>query len=1223
MLLTHDSSDTAARFRILRRIGAGGMGEVFEAEDRQRAERVAIKTLPNLDAAAIYRLKQEFRALADVSHPNLIVLFELLGDGDSWCFTMELVDGVDFIAWVRPRAADGTAVDLPRLRSSFAQLVSAVHALHLAGKIHRDLKPSNVLVDRQGRVVVLDFGIAADFSARELQPTIETSIAGTAHYMAPEQAGEGTIGPSSDWYAVGVMMFEALTGRLPFEGNGIGVLVDKLTHDPPALDSVATGLPADLRDLCGRLLARASEDRPTEEEIVDIFATPESRATVRSGTAAPPSLVGRERQLTVLDDAFQSAMRGQASSVYVHGQSGMGKSTLVQHFLNAATRQPRVVVLTGRCYEREAVPYKALDGVIDSLARYLRTLSVEQAVALVPRDIGAAARLFPVLLRVEAIAHAPRGVPDTVDLAEARRRGVVALRELLARVADHAPLLVHIDDLQWADRDSLTLLDELRRPPDAPALLLIASFRTEEVDRKPFLRNLLDSCGQRDVREVLVDPLPDADARRLARIHLTPTAADEQLVAIVNEAGGSPLVIEQLAAYLRAASDRTTRGLRFGDVVETRLTDSGAGARAFMETLAVVAHPIQAAIAYRAAGLEGSELALVKQLELARLVRQAGEHGEVEAYHDRIREAVACSLDVQTVRSIHRSLCAALEARAVDDPEALYEHANGAGDADAAVRYALRAAERARDALAFDRAARFYRGALNLLHPNDTRHAALFAALGETLANAGRPADAAAAFDEAAQRSDPLAALEARRRAAEQLLVGGHGQRGMRALRALLADAGLPIPGGRRRALVGFLVQRARIALRGLHWTERPASAIAPMELLRCDLCWTCAQGLALIDYLLAANFQARHLRLALALGEPHRVARALNFEAGFLAASGGSRRKSDRVAVEGRMLAERLGSSYELGLAALIEGSIAFLRGEWRRAIGLCAHAEQVLREQCTGVLFELTTSQTFLLSSLLYAGDFAEVERRIPGLLDAAIERGDLLLATELRTRINLQWLVRDEPVEARRLVADALLQWANTAFTRQHFNAIAALTQLELYCGDAAAAWEQIDNEWGRIRRSTVIRVQVVRIGAHYLRARAALALAAAPAGVRQGSPERWQLFDVAERQIGELRREAVGWTEPLIAMIGATTAVLKQDVTQATLMLGDAAQGFDRAEMRAHASCARWRLGLLTTGDRGARLVEDAKAFLRGQGVRDPERFANVLAPWPKNSFSPDQ
>jgi serine/threonine protein kinase len=212
---------TVSHYKILERIGAGGMGVVYEVHDRARDEIVALKTLLRTSAADIYRLKREFRSLANVAHANLVALYELYVEGELCFFTMELVRGSNFVEYLRSGGDPWRSYE--RLVSAFGQLVDGISTLHRLGKLHRDIKPSNVLVTAEARVVILDFGLIT-----ELVPTAHydgaDAAGGTPAYMAPETGSSAGSTEAADWYAVGVTLFEALTAGFPFQPRPAGVL---------------------------------------------------------------------------------------------------------------------------------------------------------------------------------------------------------------------------------------------------------------------------------------------------------------------------------------------------------------------------------------------------------------------------------------------------------------------------------------------------------------------------------------------------------------------------------------------------------------------------------------------------------------------------------------------------------------------------------------------------------------------------------------------------------------------------------------------------------------------------------------------------------------------------------------------------------------------------------------------------------------------------------------
>ncbi len=242
------------------------MGMVFEAIHVTRGNRVALKVLPAVDGDSLHRFKREFRALVDVTHPNLVGLRTLESDGAQWFITLDLLDGCDFLSYVR---LDGR-MDEGRLRYALAQMAAGVMALHARDVVHRDLKPGNVMVTVSGRLVILDFGLVAELGRAGALSTAG-GIAGTPAYMAPEQAAGGATGPPADWYAVGVMLHEALTGARPFDGDSWSVMRDKQIRDAATL-TAGPGIPDDLADLTNRLIARDPVSRPDPLWIARIVA---------------------------------------------------------------------------------------------------------------------------------------------------------------------------------------------------------------------------------------------------------------------------------------------------------------------------------------------------------------------------------------------------------------------------------------------------------------------------------------------------------------------------------------------------------------------------------------------------------------------------------------------------------------------------------------------------------------------------------------------------------------------------------------------------------------------------------------------------------------------------------------------------------------------------------------------------------------------------------------
>ncbi|MBN2083974.1 MAG: protein kinase [Anaerolineales bacterium] len=1050
-------------FEILQQLGRGGMGIVYRAFDRARTEIVALKTIRRLDTAAISHLKREFRTLAGVTHPNLVMLHELVADGSDWFFTMELVEGSDFLTHVHS-ASDPFGC----LRETLRQLVEGVSALHRAGILHRDLKPSNVRVTPEGRVVVLDFGLAAEMEEGGQHRSVEEDIVGTLAYMAPEQAGGLPVSPASDWYSVGVMLYQALVGDLPFRGNLCRVLEEKQRMEPSRPSELASGLPEDLDALCAGLLRRDANERWPEKRIREILEIPVAGRSAAMHPAARERmpLLGRGEQMAALQDAFSSMRGGKPAAVLLQGRPGMGKTALMRHFLGGLADSGEALVLSGRCYEHEAVPYKALDSLMDALIRHLRRLPYGDVQAVLPRFIHSLVLLFPSLGMIKAIAEAPGPPLDIPDRQEFKRHAVAALRELLSRIADRRPVVLAIDDLQWGDVDSGVLLVDLLRPPDSPVLLLICAYRAEDVDTSPCLKILLSAADRqewiRDQRFLTVGSLSAADSRRLAlkalgHIDSTTSALADR---ISQEASGNPLFVQELVRYVQRQSPsgsscgpgQPAATLSLESVLGERVRRLPEPACRLLELIAVAGRPLAETVACRAAGLGPESWGILTLLRSERLIRGTGAalSEKLEIYHDRIRETVVGNLAQQARRDCHRRLAEALEFTGEYDPEALAVHYEASGETVRPGELYATAAADAAAALAFDRAAKLYELALRLVPEGDPRTRDFRLGRAEALANAGRGRDAAREFLAVARASGPAEALELQRLSAMHFLFSGHIDAGLEQLESVLRRLGMRLDGRAWRVLASLLVERAKLRIRGLRYRERDASAVAPELLQKIDTCWSVAAGLGIVNPIQAAVFTTRGLGLALRAGEPHRIARFLAIEAAQAASAGPARSGRARKLLEVARAAARNASGPQTeAIVRLGHAAVDWLFGNWLPAGKVCEEAYEGLRTRCTGVWWELNLAQTVNLGACHFTGDLRHYDRCRRDTLRGARARGDLYAQTMAGAMI-LPALAADDPDGAEREVNDLIGRWSRAGCYVQHFYCMYSMIEIALGVG-----------------------------------------------------------------------------------------------------------------------------------------------------------------------------
>ncbi|MGM0491095.1 MAG: ATP-binding protein, partial [Planctomycetota bacterium] len=1042
-------------------------------------------------------------------------------------------------------------------------------------------------------------------------------------------------------------------GRRPFDG-ALPAMLDAKRQGPSELPACELDeQPSDLTELCLQLLDPDPRRRPSGESlrrrceggstmllspiqglsenqrggvVSTVSAGSEPRADggfPAEGKDSSPErarlFVGRQQELGQLDRAFDVMQAGRSQVVLVEGPSGIGKTTLVNHFLDGLATRQNLLVLRGRCHERESVPYKAMDGLLDTLCRHLETMEAPELSRLLPASLDCLVRLFPSIAQLGAIRDrlGSEAIPD--EQREIRRLGTRELRELLSHLAGSRPTVIFVDDLQWGDADSGLLLNDLFDAPDAPRLLFVGCSRHDDRQSGSCLEHLWQPSGAADIvarRQLIhLNPLNETDGQRLVAAVLQEEALGQEgsAAALWRESRGNPYFLLELARQLKleggsAGSTDIVGPVDLDTMLQRRVGGLPDRARELLNIIAVAGQPLPMKDLCRAIRTT-PEPRVTALLRSEHFIRAAGNRPDaVEIYHDRIRETITGWLTAEDKRGYHARLATTLEGSGAADPEVLCVHFDGAGDRQRATHYGWLAADRAAAALAFDRAAGLYRFVLDHGGFAVSDELRLRRKLADSLASGGRGAEAAEQYAAIAERQTGIEAVELQRLAADQLLRAGHFAEGKKRLGKALRAVGMKLPRSPQQAILSILLLRLRIRLLGGRFRNRPADQISRWKLLQVDTCWSAQTSLGQIDALSGAVFALRHSLLARQLGEPSRVALALGTETCFRTMVMGRQTGRD---LRDWQRAEELPSGgqlpFVLGALKAMRASTETFLGHWRRALEFCDEAEASLRLRSTGTHFESSILALNAITCLFFLGRINELSRRIPEILREARQRDDLFAGVVPGTYFgNIIWLATGQVGEARRQAELALAGWPRQPFLMQHMFELIGSASIDLYVGEGPAAWQRIAEAWQDFRGSWHTRHRFPRILVLHLRARSALA------SVGCGMNDR-RLIRSAQRDAKRILREPTGWSQPLARLVLAGIALAEGREDRAIHHLETSVRELDGWEMALYAAAAKRRLGGLMGGRKGREILNAGTEFMTGQGIRSPEEMTRMLCP----------
>jgi class 3 adenylate cyclase len=742
------TSFAAGRYQVKRFLGEGGRKRVYLTHDTRLDRDVAFSLIKTegLDASGLARVRREAQAMGRLgSHPHIVTVFDIGDEQRQPYIIQEFMEGGS-VQDIVDQAPDHR-LPIDQCLQIACEVCQALQHAHDRGIIHRDVKPGNIWLTADGHARLGDFGLAVAIDLSRL--TQAGMMVGTVAYMPPEQALGGKVDARSDLYGLGATLYEMTCGRPPFSGHDPVAVISQHLNTPPVAPSFHNpSLPPALNDLILKLLAKNPQDRPSSAEEVltalqslrelieqgEVVAPAEPIAATPIGRVAWGTFVGREREMEQLRERLADAFSGLGSVAMVVGDAGIGKTRLLQEFATYA-RLRGAQVLWGAAYEGEAkLPYGPF---AEALRDYVFRTSVEILRQAVTEGSSVLAALAPELKA--KLPDLPEPPPVAAE-AEAYRL-FQEVTEFLKNASTSAPLLLVLEDLQWADKGSCSLLQHLARRLAGARLLVAISCREAELEPSHPLREALPHLRRESgFWELPLKGLRESEVRELITVLAEQEVPQALVLALHQETEGNPFFVQETLKHLmetevlyqeqgRWTSKATTIsdiGLpeSVREVMERRLAGLSEECRRLLQVAAVLGRRFSLSLAQRVAELdEEVVLRAVEEALAAQVVRE--QRQERRTYYQftstLLREDLYGRLSAPRRERLHLRAAHALEEAHPDHLEEYaaelayhYREAGEGAPAETAYRWTVKAAQQAMAAYAPAEAVPLYRSALEL-----------------------------------------------------------------------------------------------------------------------------------------------------------------------------------------------------------------------------------------------------------------------------------------------------------------------------------------------------------------------------------------------------------------------------------------------------------------------------------------------------------------------------